>query len=165
MNRNRRAALGACFASLAMSAGAPGASAAAPGYTTPGLSAEQLARLPGVTYARPLMEKPARNLIVLRLTFPPKRDASSSPDPWSCHRPSGPVTIHVTRGAIRLGLDNRRAQILRAGASLYEPAHSLHSVARNVSGVDPATAVAVIVVPKDAAILTADRNCGARSSR
>jgi quercetin dioxygenase-like cupin family protein len=150
---------------VALTAGAHAASVAAPGHTTPGLSAEQLARLPGISYARPLMEKPVRNLVVLRLVFPPARGASASPNPWSCHRPSGPVTIHVTKGALRLGLEGRPARILRAGESLYEPAHSLHSVAENVSGVEPAVAVAVIVVPKDAPILTADRNCGASPSR
>ncbi len=168
MKPDRRAALGACFACTALtvgiSAGVHAAGAAAPGYTTPGLSAGQLAQLPGISYARPLMETPERNLVVLRLVFPPGHAASSASNPWSCHRPSGPVTIHVTKGAVRLALEGRPARILRAGDSLYEPAHSLHSVAENVSSIEPAVAVAVIVVPKDAPVLVADRNCGASPS-
>ena len=165
MKRYHRAVLGACVACAALTAGVHATSAAAPGYTTPGLGTEQLARLPGVSYARLLMEKPERNLVVLRLIFPPARGASSAPNPWSCHRPPGPVTIRVTKGAVRLGLDSRPAQILRAGMSLYEPAQSLHSVAENVSTVEPAVAFAVIVVPKNAPILTAERNCGTSPSR
>jgi quercetin dioxygenase-like cupin family protein len=165
MNRNRRAVLRASAACLAFATGAHAARAAAPGYTTPGLSTAQLAQLPGISYARPLMEKPERNLVVLRLTFPPARAGSSSPNPWSCHRPSGPVTIRVTKGALRLGLDGHPARLLRAAGSLYEPAHSLHSAAENVGSVEAAMAVAVIVVPKDAPILTADRKCGAGPSR
>jgi hypothetical protein len=162
MKRNRLAALGACFACLTLPAGVR---AATPGYTTPGLSAGPLALLPGVTYARPLMEKPLRTLVVLRLIFPPGRGTSSSSNAWSCHRPSGPVTIHVTKGAIRLALDGRAARILHSGESLYEPARSLHSVAENMSAAEPAVAVAVIVVPRDAPVLAADRTCEARPSR
>lgn len=156
--------VGTWLAWLALAAGGTipiqPASAATPGYTTPGLSAAQLARLPGVSYARPLMEMPERTLVVLYLDFPPARGASAA-NPWACHRPPGPVTLRVTKGALRLGLDGRAAQILRAGGTLYEPAQSLHSVAANASGAEPATAVAVIVVPKAAPILLPDGKCGA----
>ena len=165
MKRNRRTAIGACLAGLMLTLGAYAASAAPAAYTTAGLSAEQLARLPGVTYARPLMEKPVRTLVVLRLVVPPARAGSPSPNPWLCHRPSGPVTVHVTKGALRLGLNDRPAQLVRAGGSLYEPAHSLHRLVENVSSSVPAEAVAVIAVPMGAPILTADSNCGAGTSR
>jgi quercetin dioxygenase-like cupin family protein len=163
MRRSLGTVLGAFIAGAALPAGAH-AAGATPGYATPGLSAEQLARLPGITYARPLIEKPTRNLVVLRLSFPPKGGTSSSPNPWSCHRPSGPVTIHVTKGAVRLALNGQPARILRAGKSLYEPARSLHSTAENAGNVEPAEAFAVIAVPQGAPILIAEANCGADSS-
>ena len=153
----------ACAALTAgMSAGTQPVHAAAPNYATPGLSAEQLARLPGVSFARPLQEMPARNLIVLHLTFPPKRGALSPQQACSAHRHSGPAIIRVTQGAVRLGLEGRPVQIVRAGGTFYEPAQSLQTVAENASSTEPAAAVAVIVVPKGASILSPDKNCGTR---
>jgi hypothetical protein len=163
MTSTRRATLAACLACATMAAAGQAAGAPAPGYTTPGLTAAQLAQLPGVSYARPLMDSPPRNLIVLHLVFPPMRAGSSASNPWFCHRPSGPLTIHVTKGALRLGLEGQPARVLHAGQSLFESARSLHSTAEN-AGSGPAEAFAVIAVPRGAPILTAEKTCGTPAS-
>jgi quercetin dioxygenase-like cupin family protein len=142
----------ACAAlTVALSGGSRSAIPATPDYTTPGLSAEQLAKLPGVTFARPLQDPPARYLVVVHLDFPAKATTAAPP---------GAATVRVTKGALRLGLAGRPVQIVRTGGVFYEPANALHTVAENASSVEPAAAVALVVVPRGAAILTPDRNCG-----
>jgi quercetin dioxygenase-like cupin family protein len=164
--RADRAAWLACLALIAgVSGGMQPVHAAGPDYTTRGLSAAQLARLPGVTYARPLLDLPERNLVVVHLTFPPKRGALPSSQACPGHRHPGPATVRVTRGALRLGLAGQPVQIVRAGGIFYEPANSLHTVAESASSVEPAAAVALLVLPKGAPILIPDDKCGARSSR
>ena len=159
-----RAAGGAWLACVALTAGTsaverPAAKAGAD-YMTRGLSAEQLAKLPGVSYARPLQWQPERNFVVLHLDFPPRRGAPSPQPACSGHRHAGPAIIRVTKGALRLGLEGRPVRIVHVGEIFYEPAQALHTVTENVSSVEPAAAVATLVLPKGAPILTADNNCG-----
>jgi quercetin dioxygenase-like cupin family protein len=151
----------ACAAlTVALSGGSRSAIPATPDYTTPGLSAEQLAKLPGVTFARPLQDPPARYLVVVHLDFPAKATTAAPHDACTAHRHPGAATVRVTKGALRLGLAGRPVQIVRTGGVFYEPANALHTVAENASSVEPAAAVALVVVPRGAAILTPDRNCG-----
>lgn len=162
MKRRWRSTRNAWCVCVALAAGNPAARAADFDYTTPGLSAEQLARLPGVSYARPLQELPQRNLIVLHLTFPPKRGASSPQHGCPGHRHPGPASVRVTRGTVRLGLEGQPVQLVRAGQIFYEPANALHIIAENASSAEPATAVAVLAIPKGAPILVPDNRCGSR---
>jgi len=157
-----RAVSKAGLACVALAAGNPAVRAAGFDYTTPGLSAEQLARLPGVSYARPLQELPQRTLVVVHLTFPPNRAASSPQQGCSGHRHPGPASVRVTRGTVRLGLAGLPVQLVRAGQIFYEPANALHVIAENASSVEPAMAVAVLAIPKGAPILIPDSRCGNR---
>jgi quercetin dioxygenase-like cupin family protein len=149
------------FACVALAAG--NAAARAADYTTPGLSAEQLAKLPGVSYARPLQELPQRNLVVVHLTFPPKGSASPQQG-CSAHRHPGPASVRVTKGAVRLGLEGQPVQLVRAGQTFYEPANALHVIAENASSTERATAYAVLAIPKGAPILVPDSRCGVRAA-
>jgi len=162
MKRRWRVANKAWFASIALAAGNPAARAADFDYTTRGLSAEQLERLPGVSYARPLQELPQRTLVVVHLTFPPNRRGPSPQHGCTAHRHPGPASVRVTKGAVRLGLAGQPVRLVHAGQIFYEPANALHVTAENASSVEPAMAVAVLAIPKGAPILIPDSRCGNR---
>jgi quercetin dioxygenase-like cupin family protein len=118
---------------------------------TPGLSAKELAQLPGVIFARPLSDVPGKNLVVVALKFGPK-DPSRPPGPG--HRHPGSVYVYVTQGVARLGVEGQPVQIVHAGESFFETPGALHTIAESASATEPVSAIAVMIVPEGAALLT-----------
>jgi len=125
--------------------------------TTAGLSVPQLARLPHVIFAHELEDVPGRNLVVVALDFPPVA-ATAAPAPLCTgHRHPGSVYVYVTKGSVRLGVAGQPVQVVKAGQSFYEEAGALHTVAENASATEPAAAIAVLVLPRGAPILTPEK--------
>ena len=162
--RSRRgvAWVGACFIAVGLAAFGGDAQQERSGKsaTTPGLSAEQLARLPQVLFAHDLKDVPGRNIVVVNLDFPPVPMKTAQPT-QSCqaHRHAGSVYVYVTKGSVRLGVGGQPAQTVNAGQSFYEPAGALHTVAESASATEPASAIAVLILPHGAPILTPEK-CG-----
>ena len=144
-----------CLVTLAVvragDASPPGAANSA---VTPGLSAAELAKLPHVLFAHELEDVPDRNLVVSLLEFPP---APAKAEPCGDHRHAGPAYVYVLKGTMRLGIGGQPVQTLHAGQSFYEPAGSLHTVAENASSTEPAAALAVLILPRGAPILTPEK--------
>lgn len=133
-------------------AGAPENSA-----TSAGLSVQELAKLPHVIFAHELEDVPGRNLVVVALDFPP---VAATPAPellCTGHRHSGSVYVYVTKGSVRLGIAGQPVRLVNAGQSFYEEAGALHTVAENASATEPAAAIAVLVLPRGAPILTPEK--------
>jgi len=118
---------------------------------TPGLTVQELAKLPGVIFARPLSDVPGKNLVVVALKFGPK-DPSRPPAP--AHRHPGSVYVYVTQGVARLGVAGQPVQIVHTGESFFEPPGALHTVAESASTTEPASAIAVLIAPEGAPLLT-----------
>jgi quercetin dioxygenase-like cupin family protein len=85
--------------------------------------------------------------VVVRLTLPPK--AMGHP-----HRHPGSVYVYVTQGTARLGIEGQPVQVVHAGESFFEPAGAVHTVAESASPTEPATAIAVMIVPDGAPLAT-----------
>jgi quercetin dioxygenase-like cupin family protein len=156
MTIKRALAIGSlCLVTLAVvragDASPPGAAKSA---VTPGLSAAELAKLPHVLFAHELEDVPDRNLVVSLLDFPP---APAKAAPCGDHRHAGPAYVYVLKGTMRLGIGGQPVQTLHAGQSFYEPAGSLHTVAENASSTEPAAALAVLILPRGAPILTPEK--------
>lgn len=112
---------------------------------------------PPVLFSAPLADVPGKQLVVVELRIPPKADSESEAAPRSrAHRHPGSVYVHVTEGALRLGLEGEPVQVVREGGSFFEPAGALHTVIENVSSSEPARAIAVMIVPEGAPLVTAD---------
>ena len=135
--------------------------AAAPSSTTAGLSVEQLSKLPAVLFARELSDVPGKNLVVVSLKMPPRSSQQSSDAQHDClgHRHPGSTYVYVTKGTMRLGIAGAPVQTVRTGESFFEPPGALHNVAENASTTEPAEAIAVLIVPAGAALLTPEK-CG-----
>jgi hypothetical protein len=125
--------------------------------TTPGLSAAELARLPHVLFAHELEDVPNRNIVVSLLDFPAAPARNAATPPCMVHRHAGPAYVYVLKGSVRLGIGGQPVQTLHAGQSFYEPAGALHTVAENASSTEPAAALAVLILPRGAPILTPDK--------
>ena len=150
INRLTGVGVGALFvAAVALVHGGNGP--AANSATTPGLSAAELAKLPHVLFAHELEDVPDRNIVVSLLDFPP---APAKAAPCSVHKHAGPAYVYVLKGTMRLGIGGQPVQTLHAGQSFYEPAGALHTVAENASSTEPASALAVLILPRGAPILT-----------
>jgi mannose-6-phosphate isomerase-like protein (cupin superfamily) len=141
----------------AVEAGESPPAAAANSATTPGLSAAELAKLPHVLFAHDLEDVPNRNIVVSMLDFPPAPAKVATPPPCSVHRHAGPAYVYVLKGTMRLGIGGQPVQTLHAGQSFYEPAGALHTVAENASATEPAAAIAVLILPHGAPILTFEK--------
>ena len=124
------------------------------------LSVEQLAQSPGVIFARALEDVPGRNLVVVALEFPPR--ASPKPPSQQCsgHRHPGSTYVYVTKGTMRLGIEGEPVRVVHAGESFFEPANALHTVAESASSTEAASAIAILILPEGAPILTPVNNCG-----
>jgi mannose-6-phosphate isomerase-like protein (cupin superfamily) len=159
MNNKRAFAIWAiCIvAGSAIHAGQPPPAAAANSATTPGLSAAELAKLPHVLFAHDLEDVPNRNIVVSMLDFQPAPAKSATAPPCSVHRHAGPAYVYVLKGTMRLGIGGQPVQTLHAGQSFYEPAGALHTVAENASSTEPAAALAVLILPRGAPILTVEK--------
>jgi quercetin dioxygenase-like cupin family protein len=116
------------------------------------------AQVPGGAPARPpevptlmrqaLPDVPGRNLVVVRLKLPP---AGGSSHP---HRHPGSVFVYVTEGTARLGVEGQPVRIVHAGEGFFEPQGAVHTVGESASATEPASAIAVMIVPDGAALAT-----------
>lgn len=66
---------------------------------------------------------------------------------WPHRHPYG-AFVHVIDGSVRMSLEGEPAQVLHTGESLYEPPGALHAVSENASDSEPASLLAVYVVPE-----------------
>lgn len=111
--------------------------------TGPALAAET-PPAPAPMFSSALPEVPGKHLVVVRLKLPLK---GAPPHP---HRHPGSVYVYVTSGVARLGVEGQPVKIVNAGESFFEPQGALHTVAESDSTTEPATAIAVMIVPDGA---------------
>ncbi len=104
---------------------------------------------PSVIFSSALKEVPGTKLLVVALKLDP---AGTSP-PHPHHHP-GSVYVYVTRGVARLGLKGQPVQTVHAGESFFEAPGSVHTVAESASNTQPAYAIAVMLVPDGAPLVT-----------
>jgi len=110
---------------------------------------------PPTIFTAPLTELPGHNLVVVELSFAPNSAApSTAVSHGSGHRHPGSVYVHVTQGAVRLGLEGQPVQVVRAGGSFFEPPGALHVINENASSTEPARAIAVMIVPEGKPLTT-----------
>lgn len=158
-------ALTACAAALCVTAAAPTAAADETGAadarsaTTAGLTAAQLAKLPGVIFARELADVPGKTLVVVNLELPPRSKQRELPPGCLGHRHPGSAYVYVTRGTMRMGIGGQPVQTVHAGESFFEPAGALHAVSGSASDTEPASGIAVLILPAGAPILTREGRC------
>jgi quercetin dioxygenase-like cupin family protein len=118
-------------------------------------AAKELAKQPGVIFARELADVPGKNMVVVKLEFPPHPSNAPKAHPqYIGHHHPGSTYVYVITGVLRLGIDGQPVQVVHAGESFFEPVGALHTVAENASATKPASAIAVLLVPDGAPILT-----------
>lgn len=118
-------------------------------------AAKELAKQPGVIFARELADVPGKNLVVVKLEFPPKSlQQSKSPQQYLGHRHPGSTYVYVTKGTMRLGIAGQPVQVVHAGGSFFEPVGAIHTIAESASAMEPASAIAALIIPDGAPILT-----------
>jgi quercetin dioxygenase-like cupin family protein len=66
---------------------------------------------------------------------------------WPHQHPYG-AFVYVIEGSVRMGIDGQPEQVLNAGDSLYEAPGALHGVSENASDSQPASLLAIYVVPE-----------------
>jgi quercetin dioxygenase-like cupin family protein len=108
-------------------------------------------------FSAPLADAPGKNLVVVELKFAPNAKAPSTPEqhPRGHHHP-GSVYVYVTDGAVRLGVEGQPVQVVKAGGSFFETVGAHHIIAENASATEPARAIAVMIVPDGAPLVTLD---------
>jgi quercetin dioxygenase-like cupin family protein len=114
--------------------------------STPG-AAPQAKRAP--LFSTPLADVPGKNLVVVNLEWDPK-----SPGHFMAHRHPGSVFVYVTKGTVRLGIEGQPVKLVHAGETFFEPPGALHAVGENASATEPAAAIAVMIVPDGAPLVT-----------
>lgn len=148
------AATALCIAPVS-SALAGNESDSTPTATTSGLDVKGLAKVPGVIFARELKDVPGKNLVVVRLEIPPKpAEQPATPDQSMGHTHPGSVYVYVTKGSVRFGIQGQPARVVHAGESAFEPVGAVHTILENTSTTKPASAIAIMIVPEGAPILT-----------
>jgi quercetin dioxygenase-like cupin family protein len=103
----------------------------------------------GPLFSAPLADVPGKNLVVVNLDWDPK-----SPRHFMAHRHPGSVFVYVTKGTVRLGIEGQPVKLVHAGETFFEPPGALHAVGENASKTEPAAAIAVLIVPDGAPLLT-----------
>jgi quercetin dioxygenase-like cupin family protein len=88
--------------------------------------------------------EPARELILLEVTYPP---GTGSP----AHLHANGVMAFVVSGAIVSKVNDGPEQTFNAGAAWWKPPGAVHRVSRNASATEPATLLAIYIAPKGAA--------------
>jgi quercetin dioxygenase-like cupin family protein len=112
---------------------------------------------PPVLLEAPLADAPGKNLVVVELNFPPNPRLPSTPESHPRgHRHPGSVYVYVTHGAVRLGVEGQPVQVVEAGGSFFEPVGAHHIITENASATEPARAIAVMIVPEGAPLVTPD---------
>lgn len=133
---------------------APVSKSKAPTAMTSGLTAQQYATIPGVLFARALADAPGKSLVVVSLKLPPARKGRAvSPRCMGHHHP-GSVYVYVTEGTARLGLAGQPVRLVHKSESFFEPVGSVHTVGESASATQPASAIAVMIVPDGAPLVT-----------
>ena len=103
-----------------------------------------------------LPDVPGKHLVVVRLKLPP-----ATPGRSMAHRHPGSVFVYVTEGTARLGIAGQPVQVVKAGEGFFEPEGALHVVSESASPTEPASAIAVMIVPDGAPlVLPADPHGG-----
>lgn len=117
--------------------------------------AAELAKQPGVIFARALEDVPGTNLVVVALEYPPKsQQQSEAPRQYIGHRHPGSVYVYVVKGTARLGIEGQPVQEIQEGGSFFEPKGVLHTLTESASATEPASLIAVLLVPDGEPILT-----------
>ena len=112
---------------------------------------------PPTLFTAPLADAPGKNLVVVELKYAPNsKPASTSEQHPLGHRHPGSVYVYVTDGAVRLGVEGQPVQVVKAGGSFFEPLGAHHIVNENASATEPARAIAVMIVPDGAPLVTRD---------
>src|SRR4051812_38516362 len=107
------------------------------------------ARVPPTLFSGPLAEAPGHNLVVVELNFAPNAAPPSTAEYHPLgHRHPGSVYVYVTQGAVRLGIEGQPVRVVRTGESFFEPVGAHHIVSENASAMEPARAIAVMIVPE-----------------
>jgi quercetin dioxygenase-like cupin family protein len=120
-----------------------------------GWTVEQLAKSRGVLFAHELKDVPGKDLVVVRLNFPPRVPRQSkSGMRCTAHTHPGSVWVYVTNGTARLGIAGEPVRVVRTGQSFYEPEGAIHAVAESASATEPASAIAVMIVPEGTPLAT-----------
>lgn len=120
-----------------------------------GWNLEQLAKSRGVLFAHELKDVPGKDLVVVRLNFPANAPPKSkSPMRCTAHTHPGSVWVYVTNGTARLGIAGETVHVVHTGESFYEPRGAIHAVAESASATEPASAIAVMIVPEGAPLAT-----------
>ena len=114
-----------------------------------GLQCFAAAPAPSVIFSSALKDVPGTKLVVVSLKLEP---AGKSP-PHPHHHP-GSVYVYVTQGVARLGLKGQPVQIVHAGESFFEAPGAVHTIAESASDKEPAFAIAVMLVPDGAPLVT-----------
>ena len=112
---------------------------------------------PPVLFMAPLEDAPGKQLVVVELKYAPNSRPASTADqhPRGHHHP-GSVYVHVTHGAVRLAVAGQPVQVVQAGGSFFEPPGAHHIINENASATEPARAIAVMIVPDGAPLVTLD---------
>jgi quercetin dioxygenase-like cupin family protein len=127
-----------------------------------GWTVEQLAKSRGVLFAHELKDVPGKDLVVVRLNFPPNAPQQSHAGMrCTAHTHPGSVWVYVTNGTARLGIAGEAVQVVHTGQSFYEAKGAIHAVAESASATEPASAIAVMIVPEGAPLAT-PTGCGKR---
>jgi quercetin dioxygenase-like cupin family protein len=158
--------LSACAALGELSAAAPATADQKPTRTPSamagGWTVEQLAKSRGVLFAHELKDVPGKDLVVVRLNFPPSApQKSKSATRCTAHTHPGSVWVYVTNGTARLGIAGEPVHVVHTGESFYEPRGAIHAVAESASATEPTSAIAVMIVPEGAPLAT-PAGCGKR---
>jgi quercetin dioxygenase-like cupin family protein len=106
---------------------------------------------PNVLFSAPLQDVPGKQLVVVALEIKPSANHASVP-----HRHPGSVYVYVTRGTARLGIEGQPVKVVHTGESFFEPPGALHTVAESASETESAAAIAVMIVPDGAPLLTVE---------
>jgi quercetin dioxygenase-like cupin family protein len=70
------------------------------------------------------------------------------------HRHPGPVFGYILEGEYEWAINDQPAKKLKVGDTFYEPAMCLHRVSRNLSDKNRAKILAVLLVPRDAKVIS-----------
>ena len=108
-------------------------------------------RGPRQLFSAPLADVPGKQLVVVELNWPPRQEGQP---PAPGHRHPGSVWVYVTSGTARLGLAGEPVREVKAGESFFEPVGAVHTVGGSASTTEPATAIAVMIVPDGAPLVT-----------
>ncbi len=112
---------------------------------------------PKTLFSAPLADAPGKNLVVVELSYTPNAAPPSTAEQHPLgHRHPGSVYVHVIEGAVRLGVAGQPVQVVAAGGSFFEPVGAHHIINENASATAPARAIAVMIVPEGAPLVTPD---------